>query len=67
MIGGGRGTYGGVPLTLDRSKRARRCLGLRKHEHILATVELGYPAVRFGNKVEGKSMRITWNGRELNG
>jgi nitroreductase/NAD-dependent dihydropyrimidine dehydrogenase PreA subunit len=54
---------GGVPLTLDRSKRARSCLGLQKHEHILAAVELGYPAVRFRNKVEGKAMHIHWNGR----
>jgi nitroreductase len=58
---------GGIPLTLDRSKRARQRLGLQKHEHILATVELGYPAVRFRNKVEGKIMRITWNGRKLDG
>ena len=58
---------GGIPLTLDRSRRARRCLGLQKHEHILAALELGYPAVRFKNKVEGKAMRITWNGRELDG
>lgn len=57
---------GGIPLTLDRSKRARQCLGLQKQEHILAALELGYPAVRFRNKVEGKSLHITWNGRELN-
>ncbi len=58
---------GGVPLTLDRSRQARECLGLQRNEHILAAVELGYPAVRFKNKVEGKTMGITWNGRELNG
>jgi hypothetical protein len=57
---------GGIPLTLGRSKRARSCLGLQKHEHILAALELGYPAVRFRNKVEGKTLCITWNGRELN-
>ena len=32
-------------------------------EHILAMVELGYPAVRFRNKVEGKTLSIAWNGR----
>ncbi|MGD8793009.1 MAG: nitroreductase family protein [Anaerolineae bacterium] len=58
---------GGIPLTLDRSKRARRCLGLQKQEQILAALELGYPAVRFRNKVEGKTMRVAWNGREPNG
>jgi NAD-dependent dihydropyrimidine dehydrogenase PreA subunit/nitroreductase len=58
---------GGVPLTLDRSQWARRRLGLRKHEHILAALELGYPAMRFRNKVAGKSMRITWNGSDFDG
>lgn len=50
------------PLVLDRSRRARKWLGLQKQEHILATLELGYPAVRFSNKVEGKTMSIDWNG-----
>lgn len=54
---------GGAPFTLDRSRRSRRRLGLKKHEHILAMVELGYPAVRFRNKVEGKTLSIAWNGR----
>jgi nitroreductase/NAD-dependent dihydropyrimidine dehydrogenase PreA subunit len=58
---------GGIPLTLDRSRRARRCLGLQKHEHILAAVELGYPAVRFRNKVEGKALPIRWNGEDMDG
>jgi nitroreductase/NAD-dependent dihydropyrimidine dehydrogenase PreA subunit len=58
---------GGIPLTLDRSKRARQRLGLHKHEHILGALELGYPSVRFRNKVEGKRMRIAWNGRDLDG
>ena len=55
------------PLALDRSRAARRRLGLHKREHILATVELGYPAVRFRNKVEGKTMGIQWNQEELDG
>jgi len=46
---------------LDRSKFARRRLGLQKHEHILGTLEVGYPAVRFRNKVEGKTLSIQWN------
>jgi nitroreductase/NAD-dependent dihydropyrimidine dehydrogenase PreA subunit len=58
---------GGIPLTLDRSRRARKRLGLQKHEHILAALELGYPAVRFRNKVEGKTMPIAWNGRRTDG
>jgi nitroreductase/NAD-dependent dihydropyrimidine dehydrogenase PreA subunit len=47
-------------ILLDRSKAARRRLGLGKHEHILGSLELGYPDVKFRNKVEGKKMRITW-------
>lgn len=46
---------------LDRNRAARRRLGLQKHEHILGTVEMGYPGVRFRNKVEGKTMKIRWN------
>jgi nitroreductase/NAD-dependent dihydropyrimidine dehydrogenase PreA subunit len=55
------------PIMLDRSRAARRLLGLRKKEHILGTLELGYPAVRFRNKVEGKAMSIQWNEGRLDG
>jgi ferredoxin len=48
-------------IVLDRSKVARRRLGLHKHEHILGTLELGVPAVRFRNKVSGKTLSIQWN------
>jgi nitroreductase/NAD-dependent dihydropyrimidine dehydrogenase PreA subunit len=47
-------------ISLDRSRAARKRLGLRRREHILAAIELGYPAVRFRNKVEGKEMSIQW-------
>jgi ferredoxin len=52
---------GGIPLVLNRNRAIRKRLGLGKWEHILAAVELGYPAVRFKNKVEGKRMSIQWN------
>jgi nitroreductase/Pyruvate/2-oxoacid:ferredoxin oxidoreductase delta subunit len=55
------------PIMLDRSRAARECLGLQKQEHILGTLELGYPAVRFRNKVQGKTMSIQWNGRGPHG
>lgn len=48
-------------ILLDKSRTARQRLGLGKHEHILGMLEMGYPAVRFHNKVEGKSLRIQWN------
>jgi nitroreductase len=53
-------------LILDRTKTARNILGLKKREHILATLDLGYPAVRFKNKVEGKCMPIEWVGGAVN-
>jgi nitroreductase/NAD-dependent dihydropyrimidine dehydrogenase PreA subunit len=53
------------PMSLDRSSAARKRLGLQRREHILGTLELGWPAVRFTNKVEGKTMSIQWNERRL--
>jgi nitroreductase/NAD-dependent dihydropyrimidine dehydrogenase PreA subunit len=55
------------PIMLDRSRAAREYLGLQNQEHILGTLELGYPAVRFRNKVQGKAMSIQWNGRGPHG
>lgn len=40
---------------------------LTRQEHTLAALELGYPAVRFRKKVEGKAMGSTWNRRESDG
>jgi nitroreductase/NAD-dependent dihydropyrimidine dehydrogenase PreA subunit len=54
--------WGAAQIFIDRSKDARQRLALRKHEHILGALGLGYPAVRFANKVEGKAMGIQWNG-----
>lgn len=53
---------GAGQLLLDRSKAARERLGLQKHEHILGTLDLGYPAVKFRSKVAGKALPIQWNG-----
>ena len=58
---------GGITVTLNRSRSARKQLSLQKHERILGTLELGYPAVKFSNKVEGKSMSIHWHGNEQDG
>jgi nitroreductase/ferredoxin len=53
--------YGPGRLFLDRNRVARTLLGLHKHEHIFGTVLLGYPDVRFANKVQGKALPIQWN------
>jgi nitroreductase len=53
--------------TLNRMPRVRNLLGLTGHEHILSAFELGYPAVHFFNKVEGKDMRVEFVGEENRG
>ena len=53
--------WGSAQTFLDRSKVVRKRLGLQKHEHILGAVGLGYPAVKFRNKVKGKTLSIQWN------
>jgi nitroreductase len=58
---GSRISAAGV-LTLDKNKAVRKYLNLKRHEHILGNLDLGYPAVRFRNKVEGKRMPVVWAG-----
>ena len=55
--------WGAGRTVLDRSKEARNLLGLERDEHILGVLLLGYPAVRYANKVEGRTLDITWVGR----
>jgi nitroreductase/NAD-dependent dihydropyrimidine dehydrogenase PreA subunit len=58
----GSSLWGSAEIFLDRNKAARKRLGLGKHEHILGGLGLGYPAVKFANKVVGKTLPIQWNG-----
>jgi NAD-dependent dihydropyrimidine dehydrogenase PreA subunit/nitroreductase len=53
--------WGPGQLFYDRNKTVRRLLRLRKRDHILGTVLMGYPAVKFRNKVQGKALPIHWN------
>jgi nitroreductase len=55
---------GGIRLLLNPQRATRQMLGLRRGERILAALYLGYPAVRFRNKVEGKRLPIEWVGIE---
>ena len=55
--------WGAGRMVLNRSRDARRRLGLQGQERILGILLLGYPAVEFRNKVEGRTMPIVWNGR----
>ena len=52
--------WGGGKVMLDRNRTARKRLGLKKHEHILGAVRMGYPNLKFKNKVEGKNLPIRW-------
>ncbi len=46
----------------DCNPTVRKRLHLSKHENILGALLLGYPAIKFANKVKGKALPIQWNG-----
>jgi len=49
-------------MALDGNKAARKRLGLQKREHIVGVLLLGYPAIKFVNMVEGRTLSIRWVG-----
>ena len=51
----------GNQMAFNRSRAIRERLSLEKHEKIFATMGVGYPAIRFRNKVQGKLMSVQWN------
>ena len=51
----------GNQMFLNRNKKLRTILGLGKNEKIYATMGIGYPSIKFRNKVIGKKMDIQWN------
>ena len=53
--------WGNGPIFMDRSPAARRQLGLHRSDRIYGALLLGYPAVKFRNKVEGRRMTFQWN------
>jgi nitroreductase/Pyruvate/2-oxoacid:ferredoxin oxidoreductase delta subunit len=52
---------GNGPLFFDKNKKTRRLLKLQKRENILGALFLGYSAVKFSNKANGKAMPVQWN------
>jgi hypothetical protein len=52
--------WGAGRTILDRGREARQRLGPRSGEHVLGVLLLGYPAVRFVNKVEGRALPTRW-------
>jgi nitroreductase len=59
-MGLGTRLSGGGKILLGNNRQARRLLGLQKGEHILGVLEVGYPAVKFLNKVQGKFLPVEW-------
>jgi len=53
----------GNQMIFNRDKNVRGLLGLKRREKIFAVAGFGYPAVRFRNKVLGKSMSLRWISR----
>ena len=51
----------GNQMILNRSKSLRKLLKIDKDEKIFGTMALGYPSVKFRNKVVGKKIPIQWN------
>ena len=53
---------GNGPIFFDKDRKTRERLKLQNREHILGALFLGYPGIKFTNKVNGKVMPIQWNG-----
>jgi nitroreductase/NAD-dependent dihydropyrimidine dehydrogenase PreA subunit len=49
------------PMFIDKNRAVRRQLGIQPNERIYGAMYMGYPAVRFSNKVTGKPSAIQWN------
>jgi nitroreductase len=52
--------WGNGPIFMDKSPKARKLLGLQRHDRIFGALFLGYPVTNFRNKVEGREMPIQW-------
>ncbi len=51
----------GNQIVISRNKKFRRLAGLKPGEKIFGTLTLGYPAIKFRNKVTGKKPMIQWD------
>lgn len=51
----------GNQMILNGNKKFRRLIDLNNNERIYGTILMGYPAIKFRNKVSGKHIRIQWN------
>jgi NAD-dependent dihydropyrimidine dehydrogenase PreA subunit/nitroreductase len=51
----------GNQMILNGNRKFRQSIGLNKKERICGTLLMGYPAIKFRNKVNGKKIKIDWN------
>jgi hypothetical protein len=56
--------WGYAPLFLDKIRPMLKRLSLQKHERIYGALYMGYPRIKFSNKVNGKALPIQWNGQQ---
>ncbi len=54
--------WGNGPIFVDKHRALRKELGISKEERIYGAMTLGYPAIKFSNRVQGKMLPIQWNG-----
>lgn len=59
-LGIGSCLRGSAQIFLNRSSTARKRLQMGKEERIFGALMLGYPEIKFSNKVTGKKMPVTW-------
>jgi len=52
----------GNQMIFNRNKALQCRLGIGKREKIFATMAVGWPALRFRNKVAEKKIPLSWNG-----
>lgn len=51
----------GNQMFLNRNHKLKKHLGISKKENIYGTLGIGYPAIKFRNKVSGRKFVIQWN------
>lgn len=51
----------GNQMILNGNKKFKKLIGLDRNERIFGTITMGYPAIKFKNKVLGKLIKIQWN------
>jgi len=61
LRGVGACLWGNAPIFLNKDKSIRRRLGITPGERIYGGMYMGLPAIRFSNKVSGKTLPIQWN------